>query len=353
MADMKPPDRAAGSERGAQPRGGFRGGRRTALRALTAGAALLAGCAPWPPRGAPASSATRQPADGGAFADFLVAQEQVRGGYPLAPGPVRGVWTPPPGPFLALVAPVAAAARGADVFVVDAGHGALFHYDRLRQTLRRFVGVAGRPGMKLAMLGDLHVLVLDPAQRRLLRFNRDGALVARLEGEPLLAGATDLAADDATGTLWLADATASRLVAVRPALTAAAAVPVRADAADAGSRIAALAWSPEALYALDAARGRILRLDAQGRMLQSFGETVLWHPRAIAADRHGRVFVADAREQTLHVFAGGRHAGAVPASALGAAELGDLRVHDDDLAIADPLGSRVHVYRVRGAPRTG
>lgn len=270
----------------------------------------------------------------------------VRGGFQLAPGPVMGTWFPPPGPFLALRSPVAAAARGTDLYIADAGHDAVFHYDVATDQMRRVLGSGARPGMKLCVFGDRSVLAFDPMFRRLTRLSRDGVQLARLQDPALLSGALDIALDDSSGMIWLADAAAARLLAVRPAMRAAVSVPVIASSDEAIGQLTALAAGPDALYAIEAARSRVLQLDAQGRVLQAFGDDVLRQPRAVAVDRHRRVYVIDSFDRSVHLFRGGRALARIAAPEIGAAELSDLRVHDDELAIADALGARVHLFRL-------
>ena len=315
-------------------------GRRGALRGLGAGLALLAGCGIELRDVAPGmSEAPRAPR-----ADFLVPAATVTGGFTLAPAPAIGLRQPPPGPFLPLISPVAAAARGSDLYLVDAGHSAVFHYDLLRQTLRRFLSLGGQPGVRLCVLEDQTLLVLEPFQRRLTRLTREGVPLAQLHHATLLAGALDLAFDDASGTAWLNDATGARLVSVRPALNALIPVPLPLQAGEAVAQVTAIAAGPDALYVLDATRRRVLRLDESGRVLQAFGEQELKLPRSLAVDRYRRVYVAEA--QRVQVYFDGRPLVAPAARELGAAEIRDLRIHGNDLAIADGLGARVHLFRV-------
>lgn len=315
-------------------------GRRGALLGLGAGLALLCGCSIELRDLMPGMSETPRARS----ADFLVSAATVTGGFTLAPVPVMGFRQPPIGPYLPLISPVAAAARGGDLYLVDAGHGAVFHYDLLRQTLRRFLSLGGQPGIRLCVLEDHTVLVLDPFRRRLTRLTRDGVQLARLQDAAFLAGALDLAFDDASGIAWVNDATGARLVAVRPALNALIPVPLPMQAGEAVAQVTAIAAGPDALYVLDAARRRVLRLDESGRVLQAFGEQELTLPRSLAVDRYRRVYVAEA--QRVQVYFDGRPLAALTARELGAAEIRDLRIHDDDLAIADGLGARVHLFRV-------
>jgi hypothetical protein len=342
MVATRLPVRAAGSALAGVP-ASLR--RRAVLRGLCAGVASLAGCQSEPRR--PGDARAAAPA-----APLLAPAGSVFGGFSAAQAAAQGTWSPAPGPFVALRGPIAAAARGFDLFIADAGHDAVFHYDVTTQQLRRLPGSPARAGVKLCVLGDRSVLILDPAFGRLLRLSREGRQLAVLQDRMLLAGVHDLAYDDASAMAWLADAGTRRLLAVRPAFQAVVPVPLAAFAGETIGALAGLAAGPDALYAIESGRSRVLRLDAQGRVSQAFGGEVLRQPRAIAADRHRRVYVADAADRSLHVFRGGRHESAYSAATLGASDISDLRVHDRELAIADAPGARVHLFRVaaEGAP---
>ena len=146
--------------------------------------------------------------------------------------------------------------------------------------------------------------------------------------------------------IWLADSSAGRVFAVRPALNAVVPVALASSTEETVGPLSALATGPDALYAIEPARRRVLRLDRQGRVMQAFGGDVLRQPRAIAVDRHRRVYVTDGIERRMHLFRAGRHAGSFTAQSFGATEFSDLRVQDDELVIADAPGGRVHLFRV-------
>ncbi|MBI3374946.1 MAG: hypothetical protein HY017_24755 [Betaproteobacteria bacterium] len=316
------------------------------LRGLCVSMAAIAACR-IEPRGAgdPEASPVARPLTP---ASFLAPLASVSGGFSLAPVPAPGARLQAPGPFIALRGPITAAARGTDLYIADAGHDAVFHCDVFSQQLRRLPGTGARPGVKLCVLGDRSVVILDPMRGRLLRVSRDGRQLARLQDPWLLAGARDLALEDPSGVIWLADSSAGRVLAVRPAFNAVLPVPLAAFGGESIGPLTALVTGFDALYAVEPARTRVLRLDAQGRVMQAFGEGVLRQPRALAADRYGRVYVVDGMDRSLHIFRAGRHEGSLAAQSFGVTEFSDVRVHDDELAIADAVGGRVQLFRVLG-----
>ena len=328
MAAMRRPVPAAGKPRAA---------RRAALRLLCG--AALSGCAP-----AVVVPETAVSSDGKRTPEFLAPVARVHGGF------LRQADATRPGSFLTLRAPITAVARGLDVFIADAGHRALFHYDLATQSLQPLAGLDTGAGLRLCALGDRSLLVLDLARDRLLRVSREGRVLAQAPQGMLAGGALDLACDEAQGRIWIAHPGSARLLEVRPALANAVPLVVQPQAVDPVGQLTALAAVESAVFALEPARSRVVQLDAGARVLRTFGETVLRQPRAIAADRHRRVYVADGFDNRLHVFVDGQAVAAWTAQQLGVVAFSDLRIAQSDLAIADAQGARVHLFRV---PRDG
>lgn len=339
MADMKRPVPGAG--------------RRALLAARTSRSGCLAiACCLAAPAWPQSTTATEPGATGSRPRErdpasiFLLRQFDVAGGFaeqaariPLA--------VPPMGAFLALQLPVAAAARELDLFIADAGINRILRFDGTRQSMGPVADFAARPGTRLLAQPDGSLTVLDPGTGSLLRLTRTGALLARISNESLLAGVVDLALDESTGTLWLADQAQSRVVQMRPGLEATIALqPTTADGTAVG-RLNALAMAAGRLYVIDASSRQVREIARDGRVLASYGQDELKLPRGIAVDRHQRVFVADGFDQTLHVFRDGLHVARIGAAALGAIELREVRIHGDTMSVVDGIGRRVLVFRVR------
>ena len=312
--------------------------RRAALGALYAGA--LAGCLP----AGTARVAGAPPSPSRGAQEFLVPVARVRGGFV----PVGGAATLAPGGFVALRAPVAAAARGPDLYIADAGHQTLFRYDLTTQTLHRLRAGVLMVALRLCLLADRSLMLLDVAARQLVRVSHDGSGIARLPRSALMDGALDLACDATLGRVWITVPGAGRLLAVMPAMAAAELHAVDPGEPDSVGPLSTLAVTETAIFALEPARRRVVQLDHRARVLRTFGDTVLRQPHAIAVDRYQRVYVADAFDNALHVFQDARRVATWSAQQLGVAAVSDLRVADTDLAIADAPGGSVHVYRLLG-----
>jgi hypothetical protein len=255
------------------------------------------------------------------------------------------------GPFTPLRGPVAVAAMGPDVYVADAGLGMLLRADQVANRLTPFGPRGVQPGTRLAADVDGSLYVLDPASRRLQRFARDGRLLQTFPTDPTIASLRDLALDHTRGRILAADALNRQLVAFRPLGTSSELLPLHGEPRYQVTSFDALAVAPDSLYALDSRCRCIARLAFDGRVLATFGHERLVKPERIAADRYGRLFVADGGDRTIKAFRGGTLEETIPNAGLGLLEATDLAYADGWLYVADAPGSQVRMLRVQPPPK--
>lgn len=240
-----------------------------------------------------------------------------------------------------------AAALDTDLYVADVGTAAVFRLERGLRLMTRIPGVAARPGTRVLAGPDQSLYVLDTQSRRVLRLSRAGQLLASYAAGVDLARPVDLALEEPSGTVLVADGAYVQIVAFHPLGGAARVVTLRGDERHRVSSIAGLAAGAEALYVSDPACGCIARLARDGRVLDTFGHRELSQPGPIAVDRHGRVFVADRFDRTLKMFVAGRLAGRWSAASLGLGALEDVRIAHDRITLAGGTSARVAVLRIR------
>jgi hypothetical protein len=112
--------------------------------------------------------------------------------------------------------------------------------------------------------------------------------------------------------------------------------------------IGGIASNNGSVFVLDTASREVTQLDLQGRLVATYGEDALLAPVAIAADRCGRVFVADGHADGLFVssyeYQGTNARAALPGNI--AAAVTDLWIDHSELYVAaGPLG--VHVFAIQ------
>jgi hypothetical protein len=255
------------------------------------------------------------------------------------------------GPFTPLRGPVAVAAMGPDVYVADAGLGMLLRVDQVANRLTPIGPRGVQPGTRLAADVDGSLYVLEPAARRLQRFARDGRVLQSFPTDPTIASLRDLALDHPRGRIVAADALNRQLVAFRPLGTSSELLPLYGEPRYQVTSFDALAVAPDALYVLDGRCRCVARAAFDGRVLATFGHERLVKPEHIAADRYGRLFVADAGDRTIKAFRDGALEETIPYAGLGLLEATDLTYADGWLYVADAPGSQVRMLRVQPPPK--
>jgi hypothetical protein len=271
----------------------------------------------------------------------------------LAPGPViRGGFLADPGrpavtgPFTQLRGPLAVAAMGPDVYVADGGLGMLLRVDPAANRLTSLGRRALAPGTRLAADVDGSLYILDPLARRVQRLARDGRVMQVYATDVTVASLRDLTLDPVRGRLLAADALNRQLVAFRPLGTSSELLPLYGEPRNALTSFDAIAVGPDALYAIDGRCPCLVRLDFDGRVLETFGHERVRRPERIVADRFGRLIVADRGDGAIKVFRGSALEETIPFARLGLLEVTDVAYAEPWLYVADAPGVQVKMLRV-------
>jgi len=206
---------------------------------------------------------------------------------------------------------------------------------------------ASAPGTRLAADSDGSLYVLDPVSRRIQRLARDGRTMQSYGVDATVASLRDLALDPARGRLLGADALNRQLVAFRPLGVSFELLPLRGEPRLQVASFDAIAVAPDALYAIDGRCNCLARLSFDGQVLATFGHERVLKPERIAADRQGRLFVADRGDRSIKVFRGEALEETIPFARLGLVEATDLAYADGWLYVADAPGSQVRMLRVQ------
>ena len=280
--------------------------------------------------------------------ELLVPWQTVTGGL-LAAGGVDANGFPLPGAmqgYAALVFPSALAARGDDLYIADSGARKLYRFDAAFQLMIQVPGVEAMPWTRMQVGPDQSLYVLDAARASILHYTR-GMQPLQTLGDPSVTASLDgFVVDGLLGRIVASDRLGQRLVMFNP--LGGAAWPMEHAGEGEFTSLGALTGAGRALYAIDSVCTCIVSLDETGRILVRIGKGELAQPQALAADRHGHIFVADAADRTLKVFLRGDLAASYSTHKLGLIEISALAVDEDTLYIADGPGARVLSFRIQG-----
>ena len=283
---------------------------------------------------------------------LLTPQQNIHGGR-LATG-VDATGTPKPGSmrgFVNFISPAALAVRGPDLYIADMGARKLYRLDTMQQVLSVVPDVSVSPRMQLQVASDLSLYILDPDHAAIHHLTRGGRLLQTFTDAGIAMHLTHFVLDEGMGRIIASDQLSQRLLRLP---LAGRIVSVLPDTEVGTFRaVGAVASIGEEMYALDAACVCIVQLDADGRVQQRFGYGALTQPRAMVADRHGRLFVADAFDRELKVFFRGELIARYAPHQLNVVNISAMAMGEGLLYLADSAGSRVVVFRVQPPARDG
>ncbi|HZP86902.1 MAG TPA: hypothetical protein VFB54_08765 [Burkholderiales bacterium] len=263
-----------------------------------------------------------------------------------------GLPLPGPGnaPLQRLLRPSAVALRGADVYVVDSGLARVLHILSGNQMMHALQGAPAQVGVRVRTGSDRSAYVLDPLQRRVLRFAPNGRLVQTLAAPSEILGRPGaLTIDERRGVVVIVDVSFNQLV-VMP-LLGGSAYPLLTKSREALPSLVGVAAGADGYYTIDAICHCVTLFASNGVVLATFGNDTLIAPLAIGVDQDERVYVADRADNSIKVYSAGRQVGVATGAKLGVTEITDIDVDQGMLAVADGIGARVVLARIAVAPR--
>lgn len=305
--------------------------------AAAAGACALAGCAvdmpaPAPPQNGP-----------------LRRVRVLQGGFlaPAVPPPRPGSMPAPAVPtglYTRWSAPAALALQGQELLVADLAGQRLWRTDVSGQAMQAIAGAPVVPGVQLALGPDLSAWVLDAGARQVLRFDRGGRLLQSVRLPLALPSPAAMVLADGGATLLVADGLGAAWVELRGGAVVRAVSPEAAS----GQRISGcdgLAPSRAGLWVLDRLGGAVHEVARDGRVLRTLGQGELVRPVALAAERHGGVWVHDAGgAEAMHRLGSEAPPWKITAAQLGVPRIGAIAAEGGLVAVADAAGGGVSLW---------
>jgi len=208
----------------------------------------------------------------------------------------------------AFIRPCAVAVAGDVVFVADTGLAGVHRLDLAQRTYALLRGAPGermKAPIDVATAGE-RVVVVDRGRAALEWFDVSGTW-RRTEKHPELAAPVAVAWDAVRGGLWLTDAAAHAVFALRDG-----AAPMKVAGGRGGEPgqfnfPCAVAPSRDAAFVADSMNFRVQVLDANGRPASAFGRKGdaagdFALPRDVALDSEGHVYVLDNQFENVQIF---------------------------------------------------
>lgn len=248
---------------------------------------------------------------------------------------------------LRLIRPVAAAARGAVVYVADAGQASLYRVDPATALYARVAGVNAPEGVRIEIGPDGTLLVVDPVSREITRLLPGGRRLAPVgAASSELGQPVDIALDEFRGRVIVADGVYRQLLAFSASGQAFAILPLGGDGRLQVRALSHVAVGPRHLYLADPQCACVLVAAVDGPLTGQLAGPGFDAITGMTADRVGRLYVADGQAQEIRVYVDARPLQTFSYRSLMVSQVSDLHYADGVLWIVDPVGAKVEARRV-------
>lgn len=252
-----------------------------------------------------------------------------------------------------LVRPVAVAARGNDVYIVDGGTDRLYHFDNATgalSILKDLRQVVSGEVTDIFVSPDRSYYLADADAGRVLHFDRQGELIRVFQDPVNLGRPMGVVEDAQSGWVYIADGFNDDVLAYNNAGQLQGAIGSRGDDEGQFRGITALVGGNEGLYvATRFGHSRVQLLGYDRSFIYAFDPDAVVFPTALARDDVGRVYVSDFSFNTIQVFTEGHLVATYGGTGSGPGRfkhITDLWFDNGLLYVADSLNSRVQVIRV-------
>ena len=238
------------------------------------------------------------------------------------------------------------------LYVVDAGPKVVFRLDLAANIMEPIGDVGnqfvGDPG-NIFVARDRTFYITDPEGNQVLHFNENGTVLNKLQDPANLARPMDMAVDEVSGQVLVADGSYSHILYFDQSGKALRAIGGRGTGRGKFRAITSMTLGPEGVYVADRLELPVQVISKEGEPKYAFGESHHVYPTAIAVTYDRLVFVADKSDNTIRIYRdaellavfGGT--GSAPGRFR---EISSLWVNDDLLYAADKMNKRIQVMRI-------
>ena len=252
--------------------------------------------------------------------------------------------------YMQFIRPVAVAARGNDVFVVDAGQEILFKFDRILGTLTPVMNlrsVAAGEVADIYVARDLSFYLVDPLGAQVLQFDRLGRLLQTFKNG--LNRPVAVSVDEVSGRVFVADGVYDYILVFSSTGQLLGSAGGRGSEPGQFLNITAMTQGRDGFYIAARVGQRLQVLGDDGRYRYSLPQEDVIFPTAIAVDNDGRVYVGDFSDNAIKIYGEGRLLGRLGMAGAGLGEfrhITDLWLDEGLLFVADSMNGRIQVMRV-------
>lgn len=248
--------------------------------------------------------------------------------------------------------PVAAAARGQYVYIVDEAEKGVYLYDNDLDRLQLIPGVSKHIKQEIAdiyVAPDLSFYLTDSSAGRVLHFSQSGKLIQVFENYLNMSKPVGITVDERRGFVLIADGSYDYVLVFDRQGVLIDAVGARGEKQGEFRALTALAIGNEGIYVTSriGTRAQVLNLDSRFRY--AFQKNTLVFPTAIVIDEDNQAFVSDSFDNTIKIFRKGELISTFGGTGNGPSQFNritDMWLDEGFLYVTDSLNKRIQVLRI-------
>jgi DNA-binding beta-propeller fold protein YncE len=238
------------------------------------------------------------------------------------------------------------------LYILDAAQRVVFIYDLVTKEIEPIGAIGsqfeGDPN-SIYVARDRTFYITDPVGKKVIQFNRQGGVVQVFQDLANLSRPMDVAVDDTTGDVLVADGSYSHILVFNQFGKAVRAIGQRGNGPGKFRAITAMTLGPEGLYVLDRLETPVQVMSLNGQFKYGFGESYQVFPTAIAVTDERVVYVADKSDNTIRIYQDAELLGTVGGTGHAPGRfrlITGMWLNDNTLYIADSLNKRIQVMRI-------
>ncbi len=248
--------------------------------------------------------------------------------------------------------PVAAAARGQYVYIVDEADKAVYIYDNDLDRLQLIPGVSKYIKQEIAdiyVAHDLSFYITDSSAGRVLHFTQSGRLIQVFEDYLNMSRPVGVTVDESRGFVLIADGSYDYVLVFDRQGNLLDAIGARGEKQGEFRSLTAFALGNEGIFVTSriGVRAQVVNLDSRFRY--AFQKNTLVFPTAIVLDEDDQAFVSDAFDNTIKIYRKGKLISTFGGTGSGPSQFNqvtDMWLNEGFLYVTDSLNRRIQVLRV-------
>ncbi|KAF0192438.1 MAG: NHL repeat-containing protein [Gammaproteobacteria bacterium] len=248
--------------------------------------------------------------------------------------------------------PVAVAARGDIILIVDADQQKVLRFDRNRREFIELVDLQGTVTgdvTDIFLTPNLDFFIADWGGARVLQFDHRGRQIREFRNTLNLRRPVSVSVDDSTGYVFVADGVMDHVVVFNSTGEALTAIGKRGSSEGQFLNITGMARGPEGLYIIARVGDRIQVLGDDGSYRYSLPRDSVAYPNSVVVSDDNLVFVSDFIDNTIKIYQGDllvAQSGGTGSAPGKFRRITDMWLDEGFIYVADSLNGRIQILRV-------